>query len=117
MYERILIPLDGSEIGEAALPHVVELVNKVTPGLKVEVTLFQVVSSLTHAVVAGGYVVQAPYTQAEIEQIKNQAMDYLDKAGEELISKGAIVKTKVGIGNAANCVIIIVTQSGIVALK
>ena len=105
MYERILIPLDGSEIGEAALPHIVELVNKVTPGLKVEVTLFQVVSSLTHAVVAGGYVVQAPYTEAEIEQIKNKAMDYLDKAGEELISKGAIVKTKVGIGSAAEEII------------
>ena len=39
MYEKILVPLDGSRIGEAALSHVEELVAKLSPKTKVEVTL------------------------------------------------------------------------------
>ena len=46
MYENILVPLDGSKTGETALPYVEELVSKLTPKLKVKVTLFQVVPSM-----------------------------------------------------------------------
>ncbi len=101
MYERILVPLDGSKVGEAALPLVEELMSKLAPGLKVEVTLLQVVSSLAHYVVAGEASAQIPYTEKEMEEIKKKAIDYLDKAGEALRSKGAIVKTRVEAGNAA----------------
>ncbi len=105
MYEKILVPLDGSKVGEAALPYVEELVSKLSPALKVEVTLFQVVSSLSHWIVAGEASAQIPYTEKEMEQIKRKAMDYLNKAGEGLRSKGAIVKIKVGIGSAADEII------------
>ena len=105
MYERILVPLDGSKVGEAALPYVEELVSKMAPEIKVEITLFQVVPSLTHHVVAGGADFQAPYTPEELEQIKRKAVDYLDKAGEGLRSKGAKVKTKVAVGSAAEEII------------
>jgi nucleotide-binding universal stress UspA family protein len=105
MYERILIPLDGSKTGEAALPYVEELVSKLSPEVKVEVTLFQVVSSLTHYVVAGEASAPIPYTEKELEQIKKKAMDYLDKAGEALVSKGAMVRAKVGIGKASDEII------------
>ncbi|MBA7707153.1 hypothetical protein ES703_116022 [subsurface metagenome] len=105
MYERILVPLDGSKVGEAALPYVEELVSKLLPELKAEVTLFQAVSSLAHYVVAGEATAQIPYTEKEMEQIKRKAMDYLNKAGEGLRSKGAIVKIKVGIGSAADGII------------
>ncbi len=101
MYERILVPLDGSKIGESALSYVEELVSKLSPGLKVEVTLLQVVSSLTYYVVAGEASARVPYTEGELEQIKNKAMDYLEKAGENLKSKGAIVKYKVEVGGPA----------------
>lgn len=101
MYERILVPLDGSKIGESALPHVEELVSKLSPEVKVEVTLFQVVSSLTYAVVAGGASARVSYTEKELKQIKKKAMDYLNKAGEGLRSKRAIVKTRVDIGDVA----------------
>ena len=105
MYARILVPLDGSKIGEAALPNVEELVSNLAPGLKVEVTLYQVVSPLTHYVGAGEVVAQIPYTEKEMEQIKQKVMDYLDRAGEGLRRKGAIVKCKVGIGKAADEII------------
>lgn len=105
MYERILVPLDGSKVGEAALPYVEELVSKLAQAQKVEVTLLQVVSPLTHYVVAGEASVAVPYTEQETEQIKKKAMDYLDKAGEGLRSKGAIVKCTVGVGRAAEEII------------
>ena len=100
MYERILVPLDGSKVGEAALPYVEELVSKLAAVQKVEASLLQVVSSTTW-VVAGETSAPVSYTEKELEQIKKKAMDYLDKAGEGLRSKGAIVKTKVSTGNAA----------------
>ena len=101
MYERILIPLDGSKIGEAALPSVEDLISKLSPKLKVEVTLLQVVTSLTHYVVAGEVAAPVPYTERELELIKHKSTEYLDKIHEGLTSKGAVVKTKVSIGNAA----------------
>lgn len=102
MYEKILVPLDGSEVGEAALPLVEELVSKLSPALKAEVTLLRVVSSLGHYVVAGEASARVPYTEKELGLIKKRAGDYLKKAAEGLRSRGAIVKTMVATGNAAD---------------
>ena len=104
MIEKILVPLDGSEVAESVLLYVEELVSKLAPGLKVEVTLFQVLSP-TYYVVAGEAGAPVPYTEMEIEQIKKRAMGYLDKVGEGLRNKGAIVECKVGVGKAAEEII------------
>ena len=101
MYERILIPLDSSRIGEAALVYVEELVGKLSPKTEVEVTLLQVISALTHYVIAGEASVQVPYNDQEIAQIQRKARSYLNKAGDGLKSSGATVKTKVTTGSAA----------------
>jgi nucleotide-binding universal stress UspA family protein len=92
MYEKILVPLDGSKIGEAALPYVEELLNSFTPGKKVEVTLIRVVVDLTHA---------------ELEQLKKKATAYLNEVGKRLKkNKGVVVKPMVRIGtNAADEII------------
>ena len=105
MYERILVPLDGSKVGEAALPYVEELVSKLAAVQKVKVTLLQVVSSLTHPVVAGGESVSIPYTGVEVEQIKKKAMNYLNKTSKGLRSKGVVVNCKVAVGRAAEEII------------
>ena len=105
MYERILVPLDGSKVGEAALPYIQELIGRFRPDVKVEVTLLQVVSSLTYYVVAGEAGVPVPYTEAELAELKKRALDYLDNVGESLEGKGVIVKTMVGAGNAAEGII------------
>lgn len=105
VYERILVPLDGSKIGEAALPYVEDLISKLSPEVKAEVTLFQVISSLTHYVIAGEASARIPYTEKEIEQIRRSVINYLNKAAEGLRKKGGIVKVKVGIGNAAEEII------------
>ena len=105
MEQRILVPLDGSKVGETALPYVEDLVSKLSPEAKVEITLLQVVSSLTHYIIAGEAGVQVPYTEKELEQIEKRAMNYLGKTGKSLKSKGATVKIKVGIGNPADEII------------
>ena len=102
---KILIPLDGSTIGEAALPYVEELVSKLSPRVKVEITLLQVVSLLTHYVVAGEAVAPISYTEKETEQIQQEARDYLNKVGEGIRSKKVSVKIRVGIGSAAEEII------------
>jgi len=101
MKEKILVPLDGSKVGEAALPYVENLVTKFLPEPKVEVTLIQVLSSLSHYVVAGEATARVPYTEQEIQQMEKAAASYLRKAGKCLRDKGAKTKVRVAIGQAA----------------
>jgi len=119
MYERILVPLDGSAVGEAALPCVEELVTKLTPKVKVEVILLQVLTSLTHYVIAGEASVQVPYTDREVEQIKRKSRAYLNKIADELKNRGITVKTKVTTGRAVEGIIRIAeeTRSDLIAMS
>lgn len=120
MYERILVPLDGSEVGEAALPYVEELVSKLAPNTKVEVTLLQVITMLTHHVTIDASVVRVVlYTGKELEQIRNEAKDYLHRVGERLRSKGITVKAKVSTGHAAEEIIKAAkeTEAGLIAMS
>ena len=105
MGEKILIPLDGSEIGEAALPYVEELVSNLSPRAKVELTLIQVVSLLTHYVAAGELMAPISYTDKEMEQIQQQARDYLNTVGEGIGSKKVSVKISVRVGSPAEEII------------
>ncbi len=105
MYERILLPLDGSRVGEAALPYVEELVAKLAPATKVEVTLLQVVSPLSHFIIAGEASAQIPFTEKELEQVRRQAAAYLEKAAAGLTRKGAMVKARVAVGTPAEEII------------
>lgn len=97
MSERILIPLDGSKLSEAALRYVEGMVSRLAPGEKVEVTLFHVITVLKHEVSIQGNAgtISVPYNESELEQMKSKAMDYLSEAGEGLRSKGAVVSCKV----------------------
>ena len=101
MHERIIVPLDGSKLGEAALPYIEQLVSKLSPEVRTEITLIQVLSRLTHPLVAGEAVLRVPYNEQEIEQAKKTATDYLDEAGESLRSKGATVMVRVAIGDTS----------------
>jgi nucleotide-binding universal stress UspA family protein len=55
--------------------------------------------------VAGEASVPVPYTESELEAIKQKAKEYLEKIGEGLRGKGAIVKTEVVTGKAAEEII------------
>ena len=102
MFERILVPLDGSKVGEAALDHVERLIAKIAPDVKTEVILFQVLTSLTHYVIAGEASVQVPYTDKEVSHITRRSKEYLNKAAEGLKSKDINVRVKVASGKASD---------------
>jgi nucleotide-binding universal stress UspA family protein len=80
-------------------------VSKIVPKVKIEVILFQVISSLSHYVIAGEASVQVPYTDREVTQIKRKVKEYLEKAGEGLRSIKVTVKTQVATGKAAEEII------------
>lgn len=102
MYERILIPLDGSKVGESALPYVEELISKLSPEVKVEVTLLRVIPSGKIPMIVGGEEgVPVVPTAEETEQNRKAAMDYLEWAGEGLRNKGVMVMATVSIGDAS----------------
>jgi len=105
MEEKILVPLDGSETGEAALPNVGELISKLSPEVKVEVTLLRVISRLTYYVASEEAAVAVPYTEQEMAQSKQRARNYLEKIGEILRGKGITVKIEVVIGKPADEII------------
>ena len=102
MAEKILVPLDGSKVGEAALKVVENIITKFAPGMKIEVTLLQVVTSMTHYVMAGEAGVQVLYTEGEMNQIKNESKEYLIKAGDTLAKQGALINYKIVTGSAAD---------------
>ena len=101
MQQRVLVPLDGSKVGEAALPVIEKLMDTLSPEIKLEVTLFGVITLLRHWVVVGEASAPVSYTEEELRLIKQRITDYLEKTGETLRNKGAIVNTKVSTGNAA----------------
>jgi len=101
MYEKILVPLDGSKVGESALPSVEKMVSNLSPEVKVEVILFQVLSPVHPPVVSGYEIPDVAYTEKQMEENKKRAIEYLNNTGEVLRSKGVTVTAKVAFGSAS----------------
>ncbi len=102
MFERVLVPLDGSKVGEAALPVISQLVDKLAPGTNMEIILIGVITLLRHWVVVGEASAPVSYTDDELKLIKDRVEEYLQKTGESLKSKGISVRVIVSTGNAAD---------------
>ena len=105
MFSKVLVPLDGSKVGEAAIPVIEQLINKLAAGTKVEVILIGVVTLLRHWVVVGEASAPVSYTEEELNVIKQKVEDYLVKTGESLKKKGVTVRTIVSTGNAVDEII------------
>jgi nucleotide-binding universal stress UspA family protein len=96
MTQKILIPLDGSKLGETALHHVEKLV---VSGIEAEVTLLHVFIPPMPRIESGfAITLDIPLTEEELNPIKEKAMIYLEEAGEILRKKGLDVKCRVVIG-------------------
>ena len=105
MYEKILVPLDGSEVAEAALPNVADLALKMAPETVVEVSLLQVITAINYNVLTESGSAQIPYTESELAQIKQTALNYLEKVADGLRGQGIQVKTIATVGHAAEEII------------
>ncbi len=77
MPEKILIPLDGSKLGETALRYVEKLIINLSAEEKVEITLIQILSPSTRFEDRGDGFFEVPLTEEEMEPIKKEALDYL----------------------------------------
>jgi nucleotide-binding universal stress UspA family protein len=98
MYQKILVPLDGSELSECSLEHV----KAIASGCRVpETVLLRVVEPLSAETVstlaqAGGNVLR----EAELSS-QTEAREYLDKVRDRLAKEGLAVKAVVVDGRAA----------------
>ena len=96
----ILLPLDGSKEGEAALPHIEQLASK----LGARVILLQVLATGYTGYIGLGYTYVA-YTEQQIASDSALAKDYLDKVGGRLRQSGIAAESVVRLGNAAEEII------------
>lgn len=99
MSERILIPLDGSKLGESALSYVDGLISRMAPGAKVTITLLHVITEVCHNLnlQGRGEVVSIPYTEEELAKMKDGATDYLKKVSDGLRNENLNVICKVSV--------------------
>jgi nucleotide-binding universal stress UspA family protein len=99
MYKKILVPLDGSELAEVALPYAEEIALKINS----EVNLLQVVPQFYGLYKADGEIYeQVPYIEEKMGILSIKAKDYLDKVAMRLLDKGINAVTAVRTGLAVN---------------
>lgn len=114
LFSKILVPLDGSEDGESALPYVKELTSRIAS----EVILYQVVAPGKHVHTIGGldYV---PFPEPELEHLVAEAWKYLKNVGEKLTNTKATVSYEVKTGDAAQSIIKFADEinAGLVAIS
>ncbi len=88
MYHRILVPLDGSEVGESALPHAADLATC----MKSEIILLRVVTYALHDVLAGDPALGGTLTD-DLRSIRQAAETYLEGVAIRVRSRGLDVRT------------------------
>ncbi|MDO8472663.1 MAG: universal stress protein [Dehalococcoidia bacterium] len=105
---KALLPLDGSGIGEAALPYVEELALK----MDTELLLLQVLEFkyMTYGAEIGGYV---PYPQEWVNATEEAARSYLRGLEGRLKSKGIKASWRLESGMPADTILQVAEQSGV----
>lgn len=96
LFGLILLPLDGSQNGEAALPYVADITRK----LGSELCLLKVVEPGKHVHTIGGldYI---PFKDMDISARKKEALQYLEGIGARLADIKGKIKPEVRVGDAA----------------
>lgn len=107
MPERILMPLDGSKMGEAALSYVNGFISRLAPGEAVEIILFHAITVVRHNVhYQGGGVMSIPFREDELDQFKEESQAYLERVSKRLQHDKVTLVCKVAVNeNAAEAII------------
>ena len=101
---RVLVPLDGSRASRAVLPYVEELMNPVWHRSGVTLTLTHVVPSTHYA--AGPLIARrVPYSHLEMDELKHEALRYLEEVAVKLRTGEREVHTAVAEGDAATMIL------------
>ena len=111
MYNRILVPLDGSELAECSLEHVKE----VAVGCHVpEVVLLAIVEPANDSLPWSWGGVAGAQTQADRDKSEEKsATDYLKKIADRLSKEGMNIITCVQAGRAADAILDYANQNGV----
>ena len=118
MYQKILVPLDGSELAESVLPHVESMVEAGTGEV--------ILTTVTERVDARSYKVRiAPTDQTmpaavpvvrmpvAVGKMQRQGQRYLDRIAKRLTKKGANVRACVLLGNPADEIRSLAEEEGV----
>jgi len=116
LFNRVTVPLDGSEEAEKIIPHLERLAAR----FQMEVMLLQVITETTSLEpVANGTAYQyVPVAEDVIDLWKKNAAAYLETIKERLEAVGIVVRTMVVLGDAGSGIIDTAqqTDSGLVAM-
>ncbi len=96
LFNRILIPLDGSERSAMVIPYVVEI----TKRIESEVILYQSLESGHHVRTIGG-IDYIPFKDRDINLMRMKARTYLDDIARQFDGTKATVKHEIRKGDAA----------------
>jgi nucleotide-binding universal stress UspA family protein len=114
MYQKILVPLDGSELAECVLPHVEEIASGCRVG---SIILVRAVEPL-HLPAALEYDVyarkdlQEEWQKAELEE-RSAAQDYLNRLANRMRKEGRNVQAQVLVGRVAESVADYAAKEGV----
>ena len=104
-YQRVLVPLDGSELAEEVLP----LVEKLAGPVDAEVTLLRVVEPISagEAMASAGVVTPDALLGREMD-----AKAYVATAARRMAAKGIRVKPRVSLGQPAEAILSAIGETG-----
>jgi nucleotide-binding universal stress UspA family protein len=101
MKHKVLVPLDGTEFGEAILSKLHGLVFKNMPGADIEIILLRVISNLNFNVLTEDKAAQLSISPNDLEEMTIKEQSYLDAVATKLRSNSVTVNTRIAVGNAA----------------
>ncbi|MFA4835291.1 MAG: universal stress protein [Dehalococcoidia bacterium] len=108
LIRKVLVPLDGSELGESAIPQVEALAK----ALDIEVILLQIVEPIIIASMPDVATVAAPTARQEASR-QTAVLDYLDKIEMGLRKSGLSVSSALRSGSAAQEIISFADENNI----
>jgi len=112
MKEKVLLPLDGSAVGEAAIPNVVDVISRFNPD-NIEITLLRVISEFRYSVLSESVNAEFALDEDELSELKEQANEYLEKVAGRIRKRGITVNIMVTVGHPAEEVIRVSEELGV----
>jgi len=100
IFRRILVPLDGSPAGEAALPYV----QAIAKALDAELVLYDALEPVT-TLAAYGAGASVAIPQSYFESVKDSASVYLESVRKRLSQQGIVATTEVQDGRPADLIL------------
>lgn len=113
MVNRILLPLDGTEVGEEILQKVDDIILRNIPGDEVKISLLTVLPIVNFDVLTQDPRAQLPYTESDRNELFNNAYSYLEKVAEKLRNKGFTVNKMVKMGHTAEEIVKVANETNV----